>query len=181
MSAAAATTTQRKRRRRAPMTTRVEDERRREELGERFLKQMGEMLASTRADFVPRPEYEARTKKHEDILERVEEVMDKLTSNVHTFHESVPTLYENRENAVREYGEMHTAIAKLETAFDAFRARQYGSRFEDMQGRYGGDERVERGWRQNAQQSSTQMLTWVIGGGYILFSTAAMIILAMRH
>lgn len=174
------------------MTTRAEDERRREELGERFLKQMGEMLASSRADFVPRPEYEARTKKHEEILGRVEEVMDKLTSNVHMFHESVPTLYENRENAVREYGEIHTAIAKLETAFDAFKERQYGSRFEDMQRGYGnrfedqgeryeGDIRGERGWRTQAQQQGTQTLTWVIGGGFVLFTTAVSIILAVTR
>src|SRR5260221_16226 len=130
-----ATTTQQriKRRKRAPsMTTRAEEERRREELGERFLKQMGDMLASTRADFVPRPEYEARTKKHEEVLDRMEDIVDKLTSSVHTFHETVPTLYENRDNALREYGEIHTAIAKLETAFEAFKDRTYGNRYEDQ-------------------------------------------------
>ncbi len=161
------------------MATRAEEERRREELGERFLKQMGDMLAATRSDFVPRPEYEARTKKHEEVLDRMEDIVDKLTGSVHTFHETVPTLYENRDNALREYGEIHTAIAKLETAFEAFKERQYGSRFEDMQGRYKGDERVDRGWRQSVQQGSTQMLTWVVGGGIALMTVAVNVIIAL--
>jgi hypothetical protein len=109
---------------------------------------------------------------------------------VHTFHESVPTLYENRENALREYGEMHTAIAKLETAFDAFKDRQYGSRFEDMQRGYGmryedqgkryeGDARTERGYRTQAQQMTTQALAWIISGGFVFFTTAVSIIIAV--
>jgi antirestriction protein len=167
------------------MTTRMDEERRRDEYSERFLSKMEDMIAKPLSamdqKYVPRPELEARFDHLEQIVADIGVAVKTVTSNVGSFHENVPRIYADKSETKQSIAELHTDIAKLETAFEAFKERQYGSRFEDMQGRYRGDERVERGWRKDTQQQSTQMLSWVIGGGLVLFTVAVNIMLALTR
>jgi hypothetical protein len=156
-----------------------EIERLRIEQGQQFLKQMQDMFQQTRVDlasqFVPRSEMEHVN----DAVERVANAVEKLTGNVGSFHENAPRIFADRAETKQDLAELRTEIEKLKSVREADMQRGYGFRIEDMQGRYQGDMRTERGWRTNVQQQSTQTLGWIIGGGFVLFTTAVSIILAL--
>ena len=167
------------------MTTRAEEDRIRQEQGERFLKQLQDMFTTTRTDmaslFMPRAETQARMDHQDEMIEKLTVALEKLTSNVGNFHENVPHIYAERAETKAELGELRIEIEKLKTQRESDMQRDYGARFEDMKGRFKGDEKVERGWRTNAQESTTQMLAWVIGGGFVLLSAAVSIILTITR
>lgn len=158
-------------------------ERQRNEQGERFLKQLTDMFSQTRQDmaaqFLSRPEADARFEHLEQVVERIGSAMEKLTGNVANFHENVPRLYADRAEVKQEVAELRTEIEKLKTARETDMQRGYGFQIEDIRGRYKGDAAVERGWRVNAQQQSSQMLAWVIGGGFVFFTAAVSVVLAL--
>lgn len=165
------------------MATRDELERVRVAQGEQFLKQMGDMFAQTRIDidakFIPKPVLEERFAHLDDAIDRMAAAVEKLTGNVASFHENAPRIYADRGETKQDLAELKTEIEKLKTAREADKERGYGFRFEDLQGRYKGDIGVERGWRVNSQQQGTQVLGWIIAGGFVFFTTAVSIILAL--
>lgn len=163
--------------------TQEEIERQRTEQGERFLQQLADMFAQTRTDlaaqFLSRPEADARFEHLEQVVERIGTAMEKLTTNEANFHENVPRLYADKAETKADVAELRTEIEKLKTARETDMQRGYGLQMNEMQGRYRGEAALERGWRQNAQQQTNQMLGWVIGGGFVLLSACVSIVLAV--
>src|SRR5260370_4065836 len=125
-------------RRRNAMTTRADEERRREEMGRDFLKELRGLFDTSQSQleqkFVPRPEVEARMDHQDTLIEKLGISVEKLVGGV-----------QMREDARRDLTELRVEIEKLKTAREADMQRGYGYRIDDMQGRYRGDERVERG------------------------------------
>lgn len=151
--------------------------------GEQFLKQMADMFQQTRSDlaaqYVPRSEMDHVN----EAITRVANAVEKLTGNVINFHESAPRIFADRADTKQDLAELRTEIEKLKTARDADKERGYDYRFSDMQGRYKGDFAGERGWRQNAQQQSTNVIGWIIGisSGFLLLAINIIVVLALAH
>lgn len=155
------------------MATREEarrlEEARQQELGQQFLRQMGDMFTQTRADmaaqFVPRPEFSAHMEKMDQVLEGLEKTVERIGGNVSTFHESAPRIFADRAETKQDIAELHTEIEKLKTARESDMQRGYGWRFEDVQGRMRADTVGERGWRGAMQERSTQTVNmlWLAG------------------
>lgn len=167
------------------MATHAEEERIRQEQGERFLTQLNDMFAQTRTDmaaqFMPRAETQARMDHLDEVVERIGSALEKLTGNVYNFHEGAPRIFADKAETKAEMAGLRTDIAKLETAFDAFKDRGFGWRFEDEQNRYKSalaGQQYER--RERREQTNISLERWITIGIAIAM-IAANVILALRH
>lgn len=149
------------------MATRAQDEfeRQRAEQGQQFLRQLSDMFAQTRQDmaqqYIPRNEGEARFEHLEQAVERAVSAVEKLTGNVATFHEAVPRIYAERAETKQEMAELRTEIEKLKTARETDMQRGYGSRIEDIQGRYRGDLSAQQQVYRQATRIDDRTLQWL--------------------
>jgi len=162
------------------MATRdAEVERLRVEQGQQFLKQMSDMFTQTRVDlaaqFIPRSEMAHMN----EAIERVARAVEQLTGNVRDFRESAPRNFADRSETKQDIDGLRAELEKVKAVYDADLRRGFDYRYDDMQGRYRGDMAGERGWRGQAQQQSSQLNGWLIGGGLALMGLAVNIILVL--
>lgn len=169
------------------MATRAEEERKREEQGERFLKLMTDQFSKTREGIIgdimpqimPRPEIEARMLHQDQLAEQALTAIRDLTAVVSNIRDTVPIRFQSKEDAQRDAADADKRLTLLETRIDTVQNRTFDRSYDELGKRFSGDISVERGWRRQAHDQSTQLLTWLVGGAAVLLTIAANIILAL--